>query len=39
LASAREDAKLEIMECGVIEQCLQTIKEYPTEDIDSELFG
>lgn len=27
------------MECGVLEQCLQYIDQYPCEDVDFEILG
>jgi len=35
----RDDAKLELLDNGVLDQCLNYISSYPDEDIDNEIMG
>ena len=39
LALARDDAKTEILDNGVIDQCLTYIQQYPQDEVDTEVLG
>jgi hypothetical protein len=36
---SRDDAKIELLENGVLDQCLSYIQSYPEDDIDNEIAG
>lgn len=36
--NSRSDAKIEIIENGIIELCLNNIDKYPEDDIDHEIL-
>lgn len=38
LIVSREDAKIELLENGVIELCINNIDKYPEDDIDHEIL-
>jgi hypothetical protein len=39
LVLSRDDAKIELLENGVLDQCLSYIQSYPEDDIDNEIVG
>ena len=39
LVLSRDDAKIELLENGVLDQCLSYIQSYPEDDIDNEILG
>ena len=39
LVLSRDDAKVELLEIGVLDQCLSIVQSYPEEDIDNEIVG
>ena len=39
MAMVRDEAKVEILDCGVLEQCLSHIEKYPDDDIDHDILS
>jgi hypothetical protein len=39
LAGQRNDAQLDIMKTGLLQQALANIKAYPADDLDQEVLG
>jgi hypothetical protein len=39
LVLSRDDAKIELLENGILDQCLSYIQSYPEDDTDNEIVG